>query len=443
MTMNYIVMDLEWNQSYNGHMGEHPRMPFEIIEIGAVKVDKNLNIIDEYSSLIKPKIYKKLHSKIRTILNYDEDDLSLGRGFKEVCSEFLDWCGKDYIFCTWGPMDLTELQTNMDFYYMDKLPRPLKFLNLQSIYASVTNTSGIPQSMSKLEKAVSEMNIPENEPFHTALNDARYTALVMKEMKAKNINQLYSFDLYITPKNKEKEIENPFFETKKARESRKSAEKYGFAKPKNFISRAITRLVNDFKIAQYKRLNIVEPKPEIKPIIETPVVEIKPEVQKVKIDPKEEVRKNIFEILTSKLGEKTFAKQREAYGKNATKMRLGMLPEIFSSIADTRKADRAVGKHRINSSNKDALDLYLLINGSNKKYVNYLLKKRNADNSRMFEVKDIISMVKKAEAKIAEDKKINPEYRARDARKYYNHLYEAKLEQYGKAARQSKVNTKA
>ncbi len=205
--MNYIVMDLEWNQSYNGHMGEHPRMPFEIIEIGAVKVDKNLNIIDEYSSLIKPKIYKKLHSKIRTILNYDEDDLSLGRGFKEVCSEFLDWCGKDYIFCTWGPMDLTELQTNMDFYYMDKLPRPLKFLNLQSIYASVTNTSGTPQSMSKLEKAVSEMNIPENEPFHTALNDARYTALVMKEMKAKNINQLYSFDLYITPKNKEEEIE--------------------------------------------------------------------------------------------------------------------------------------------------------------------------------------------------------------------------------------------
>lgn len=118
-------------------------------------------------------------------------------------------------------------------------------------------------------------------------------------------------------------------------------------------------------------------------------------------------------------------------------MRLGMLPEIFSSIADTRKADRAVGKHRINSSNKDALDLYLLINGSNKKYVNYLLKKRNVDNSRMFEVKDIISMVKKAEAKIAEDKKINPEYRARDARKYYNHLYEAKLEQYGKVKRQT------
>lgn len=87
-------------------------------------------------------------------------------------------------------------------------------------------------------------------------------------------------------------------------------------------------------------------------------------------------------------------------------MRLGMLPEIFSSIADTRKADRAVGKHRINSSNKDALDLYLLINGSNKKYVNYLLKKRNADNSRMFEVKDIISMVKKPKLKLQKTRKL-------------------------------------
>jgi inhibitor of KinA sporulation pathway (predicted exonuclease) len=205
--MNYIVLDLEWNQSYNGHMGEHPRMPFEIIEIGAVKVDRNMNIIDEYSSLIKPRIYKKLHAKIRTILNYDEEDLNNGRGFKEVCSEFLEWCGKDYIFCTWGPMDLTELQTNMDFYYMEKFPRPLKFLNLQTIYANMQGNPSNVQTMSKLEKAVSEMHIPENEPFHTALNDARYTALVMREMKVKNIDQLYSFDLYISPRNKNEEIE--------------------------------------------------------------------------------------------------------------------------------------------------------------------------------------------------------------------------------------------
>ena len=202
--MNYIVMDLEWNQSYSGRMGEHPRMPFEIIEIGAVKVDKNYNIIDEYSSLIKPKIYKKLHTKIKSILNYNEADLNDGRGFKEVCTEFLDWCGEDYMFCTWGPMDLTELQTNMDFYYMPRLPRPLKFLNLQQIYAETVDTSG--SAMSKLEKAVSDFHIPEDKPFHSAINDARYTALVLREMKPKNLKELYSFDLYLHPKTKDEEI---------------------------------------------------------------------------------------------------------------------------------------------------------------------------------------------------------------------------------------------
>lgn len=150
---------------------------------------------------------------------------------------------------------------------------------------------------------------------------------------------------------------------------------------------------------------------------------------------KEAIRTNIFSIISAKLGEKTVTRQREAYGNNATKMRLSLLPEIFASIADTRKIDRAVGKTRINSSNKDALELYLLINGSNKKFVNYLLKKRNIDNTRMFEVKNIIEIVKKAEAKIAHEKQTNPNYRARDARRYYNHLHEAKIEQYGKLTR--------
>ena len=57
---NIIVFDLEWNQCCGGRDMENPRMPFEIIEIGAVKLDKKFNIIDTYSSIIKPKLYKKL-----------------------------------------------------------------------------------------------------------------------------------------------------------------------------------------------------------------------------------------------------------------------------------------------------------------------------------------------------------------------------------------------
>ena len=42
--MNYIVLDLEWNQSYRGKQYTVEGLPFEIIQIGAVKLDENKNV---------------------------------------------------------------------------------------------------------------------------------------------------------------------------------------------------------------------------------------------------------------------------------------------------------------------------------------------------------------------------------------------------------------
>ena len=48
--MNYIVIDLEFNgrRHYNVY-------PMEIIEIGAVKLNEQLEIIDTFQSYIRPK----------------------------------------------------------------------------------------------------------------------------------------------------------------------------------------------------------------------------------------------------------------------------------------------------------------------------------------------------------------------------------------------------
>lgn len=201
--MNYIVFDLEWNQCCGGRNNENPRMPFEIIEIGAVKLDKKFNIIDTYSSIIKPKIYKKLQPHIRSILNYDERTLRKGRPFDMVCREFIKWCGADYTFCTWGSMDLNYLQNNMDYYYMKSLASPLKFYNIQQIYA---DTKAENNAIVKLERAVSHLNIKSDRPFHSAVNDAYYTGMVLKEIKPKDIEDRYSYDIYNNPKEKEDEI---------------------------------------------------------------------------------------------------------------------------------------------------------------------------------------------------------------------------------------------
>ena len=111
--MNYIVFDLEWNQCPYGKGQENERIPFEIIEIGAVKLNSERQIIDQYQVLIQPRVYKKLHHRTREIIQMDMKLLEReGIPFYRAVKEFLKWCGEDALFCSWGNSDLLELQRN-------------------------------------------------------------------------------------------------------------------------------------------------------------------------------------------------------------------------------------------------------------------------------------------------------------------------------------------
>lgn len=63
--MNYIVFDLEWNQSPEGKERSDRYLQFEIVEIGAVKLDQNRKPIGEFRRLVKPQVYEELNIKIR------------------------------------------------------------------------------------------------------------------------------------------------------------------------------------------------------------------------------------------------------------------------------------------------------------------------------------------------------------------------------------------
>ena len=119
--MDYIVMDLEWNQNPYGKSNYYPDLPFEIIEIVSVRVSEDIEILDSYQQIIRPRVYNKLHYKIREITHFTEEELKEGKDFKRAIIEFLDWCGDDYMFCTWGSMDLTELQKNMKHYRLERV----------------------------------------------------------------------------------------------------------------------------------------------------------------------------------------------------------------------------------------------------------------------------------------------------------------------------------
>lgn len=58
-----------------------------------------------------------MHYKISEVTHMSIEQLDTeGEDFVRAMTEFLEWCGDDYRFCTWGSMDLTELQRNMVYH---------------------------------------------------------------------------------------------------------------------------------------------------------------------------------------------------------------------------------------------------------------------------------------------------------------------------------------
>ena len=202
----FIVFDLEWNQSTEGKDKSIPGLPFEIIEIGAVKLDESLNVVDKFHGLICPQVYTRLHFKVAEVVHITMDELRRdGRPFTEVIEEFLGFCGDDPMFCTWGETDLIQLQRNMTYHKIkQQLKFPLLYYDLQKLYSRLYKNNIKPAP--PLDEAVAFFNLDTDSPFHRALDDAIYTARVMKEMDFESVKGYTALDYYRIPKSKEEEI---------------------------------------------------------------------------------------------------------------------------------------------------------------------------------------------------------------------------------------------
>lgn len=200
---SYIVFDLEWNQGDAPVTKDGKTLGFEIVEIGAVKLNEKREKIGEFSRLIRPQVYRHMHRITGKLIHLSMEDLDEGDSFCEVASDFLDFCGEDPKFCTWGPLDLTEFQRNLDFFGMPLLSdRPLAFYDVQKLY-SLAYEDG--RSRRALETAIDELKLEKDIPFHRALADAEYTAKIFKTFNNKILERI-SFDTYVTPKSKKQEI---------------------------------------------------------------------------------------------------------------------------------------------------------------------------------------------------------------------------------------------
>ena len=171
--MNYVILDLEWNQAVNAaRMIRKPVMLHgEIIQIGAVKADGKFNMIDKIKINVRPKYYKIMNPHVEKLTGITQLQLTSGESFQQAFKRFKAWCGEEFRFITWGFDDLGVLSDNLTLHGLDP-SFGSDFINLQLIYNRQTNAQHL---QCALAAAAESMGIPIDVQCHDAFNDAFLT----------------------------------------------------------------------------------------------------------------------------------------------------------------------------------------------------------------------------------------------------------------------------
>lgn len=183
--MKYIIFDLEFNQSSNKE-DRIAELPFEIIQIGAVKLDEDFKTISTFNELVKPTVYKNILPYIQDLTKITDEMVSSAKEFTNIYYDFMNFIGKeDITFIIWGIVDLRELYKTIIYFNLPTKNFPNLYIDIQDYASKHFKVPGV-KSIG-LKNALDFLNIPISSEFHNAFNDAYYTAEVFKKLYTDSI----------------------------------------------------------------------------------------------------------------------------------------------------------------------------------------------------------------------------------------------------------------
>jgi len=173
---HYIIFDLE------ATCIEDRAVQFtnEIIEIGAVKLDENLNQIDTFQTFIRPTINPVLSEFCITLTTIQQQDVENGEGFDEALQRFASWMMVDtdeVMLLSWGHYDKKQILNEAkmkgydgEIYQLLDDHRSLKhdFAKMKKIRAC------------GMQKALALLQIEQIGTHHRGIDDALNIAEIFK-----------------------------------------------------------------------------------------------------------------------------------------------------------------------------------------------------------------------------------------------------------------------
>ena len=113
----HIVLDLEMNPVSKEHKNVYENLRQEIIEIGAVKLNEHLEIVDTFDCFVKPEFNYQITPYINKLTGIKSSSAMNAESFATALKDFEAWMGNgaDTRIYSWSDNDLIQLKTECEF----------------------------------------------------------------------------------------------------------------------------------------------------------------------------------------------------------------------------------------------------------------------------------------------------------------------------------------
>ena len=191
--MKYAVVDLEMARVPKGYKKFGYKWCQETIQIGAVLLDEDYEIVDEFNTLVKPQ-YGHIDSFIENMTGISQADVMMAPSFEEALMMFLDWLPYDDVRCvSWSDSDPKQIVHEVIAKGIDDERLEIIFANWIDCQKTFGKKMGR-ENAYKLEEALIASDIVPEGRAHDGLADAYNTALLFAKLDQNpdyELNELY------------------------------------------------------------------------------------------------------------------------------------------------------------------------------------------------------------------------------------------------------------
>ncbi len=113
----YIIVDLEATCWPKPHA-----QTSEIIEIGALRMSREGEVVDEFSQFVKPQLNSVLSEFCINLTSIGQEMIDSAAVFSEVVSAFQAWIqegGDSYCLCSWGFYDRKQFKQDCELHTLN------------------------------------------------------------------------------------------------------------------------------------------------------------------------------------------------------------------------------------------------------------------------------------------------------------------------------------